>query len=278
VPDEPRDELSRTLRQLRADPGLSGTAAAALVGLTQASISRYEAGRFVPAPEDVATLARAYGAPPDVRARLVQLARDLRENTVAPARVVMARGAGRMQLRIGRIEQASAQIRHFHPVVIVGLLQTAEYMRAVFSSGGDMPAGQIDEAVAARLERQAILREPGRRFTFLMTEGALRWQIGDPLLMIDQLKRVFDATRLPGLRVGIIPWTTAVTVAPMHGFDVYDERAAIIGTEIATAFLTNPHDVAALGKLFADLEAVASYDRDARRVLVRVADDYRSLT
>lgn len=270
--------MSRTLRQLRNDAGLSGQQAAKQVGLTQASISRYEAGKFVPAPEDVATLARAYRAPPDVRARLVQLARDLRENTIAPARVVMARGSRKMQDRIGRIERSSALIRQFHPVGIIGLLQTEDYMRAVFSSGGDIPADQIDGTVAARLKRQLILREPGRRFTLLMTEGSLRWQIGSPRLMVAQLERVVDATWLPGVRVGVVPWTTAVTVAPMHGFDVYDERAGIIGTEVATAFLTNPHDVAALGKLFADLEAVASFGDDARAAVARVADDYRGLT
>lgn len=282
MPDAAHDELSRTLRALRKAAGLSGVRAAELasagqVSISQASISRYERGKFIPSADDVTTLSGVYGAPAEVRRRLLQLVRDLRENTTPPARVIMLRSAGEMQKRIGRVEASSAQIGVFHPVVIVGLLQLEAYASVVFASGGDLPAEQQAKALAARMARQDLLDDVAHEFTFVMTEGALRWQMGDPALMVKQLEHVVAASERPNVRVGIVAWTTAVDIAPMHGFELYDQRAAVVGTETATAFLTNQHDVGAYVRLFADLEKVASFGDAGRAAIRRVADDYRSL-
>jgi hypothetical protein len=69
---------------------------------------------------------------------------------------------------------------------------------------------------------------------FVLSEGSLRWQMGGAALMADQLDHIVEASRLPTVRVGVIPWTTPVRAAPMHGFDLHDRRAAIVGIETAT--------------------------------------------
>lgn len=278
MPERRNNELSALLRRLRKDAGLSGVDASHQANeISQSSISRYERGLFVPSVDDAAELARVYKASPADRRRLLQLVRDLRENTTPSARVIMQRAAGEMQARIGRIEASSVRIRYFHPLVISGLLQTEAYMATVFASGGDLPLEQQRAAVAQRMERQDVLRDDRHEFTFVLPEGALRWQMGSPAVMVEQLEHVVAVSRLSNVRIGIIPWTTRVDLAPMHGFDLHDERAAIVGTETATAFLTNPHDVVAYSKLFAELEALASFDDDARTILARVAEDFRSL-
>lgn len=274
---ERRDELSATLAQLRADAGLSGTEAGKRSGISQASVSRYENGRYVPSPDDVDALTDVYHAPGEVRRRLRQLAADLREDVAPPARLVISRAAGQMQQRVGRVEASSVHIRHFHPIAVAGLLQTADYARTVFSSGGDLPHEQVEQALAARMERQRLLDDPGRHFTFVLAEGVLRWQMGGPAVMVAQLDHLATVSQLAHVRLGVIPWTTTVDLAPMHGFDLYDARAVIVGTETTTVFLTNSHDVAAYVKLFADLEAAATFAEQARAVLARVARDYRSL-
>lgn len=280
MPSRPRgqDALSQALRTLRKAAGLSGVEAAQRIGQTQASISRFENGRFVPTPETVEALCRVYGSTTAERQRLVQLSRDLREDVRPAARVVIQRGAARMQERIGRIERTSVTMRHFHPAVVAGLLQLPDYARVIFSAGGDLSADEIRMAVDRRMARQALLTEPDRSFTFLLPEGPLRWQVGSPQLMAAQLDHIACIADQPHVRVGVIPWTTAVEVAPVAGFDLYDERAVIVGTEAGTTFLTDPHDVAPYLRLFADLAALASYDDAALTVLRRIAADYRSLS
>ncbi|MFZ0119224.1 MAG: helix-turn-helix transcriptional regulator [Pseudonocardiaceae bacterium] len=279
MPSLPRgqDELSETLRRLRKIAGFSGVEAAKRIGQTQASISRFENGRFVPTPETVEALCRVYGSTTAERQRLVQLSRDLREDVRPAARVIIQRGAARMQERIGRIERTSVTMRHFHPAVVSGLLQLPDYARVIFSAGGDLSADEVRTAVDRRMARQALLTEPGRSFTFLLTEGPLRWQIGSPQLMAAQLDHIASIADQPHVRVGVIPWTTTVEVAPVAGFDLYDERVVIVGTEAGTTFLTDPDDVAPYLRLFAGLAALASYDDAPLTMLRRIAADYRSL-
>ncbi len=268
-----RDELSRTLRQLRVDAGLSGVDAAKRAGLSQPTISRWERGLFVPSPGDVTTLARVYNAPSAVQRRLVLMAEDLRDEFTS-ARVVMHRGAGATQRRIGRIEATSERVATFHPAMVPGLLQTAAYARAVFSQG--ITGAALDEVVAARLDRQKLLTEPGRHFDQVLTEGALRWHAHSPSVMADQLDHIAEVAKLPGVRIGVIPWTTPVQMFPMHGFDIYDRRAAILGTWTATALLTDQRDVTRYIDLFWELQNLAAFGDEASKILARIADDYRT--
>lgn len=171
MPSLPRgqDELSETLRRLRKVAGFSGVEAAKRIGQTQASISRFENGRFVPTPETVEALCRVYGSTMAERQRLVQLSRDLREDVRPAARVIIQRGAARMQERIGRIERTSVTMRHFHPAVVSGLLQLPDYARVIFSAGGDLSADEVRTVVDRRMARQALLTSQskifGRRFS-----------------------------------------------------------------------------------------------------------------
>jgi transcriptional regulator with XRE-family HTH domain len=277
-PERGQDWLSATLRDLRTAAGLSSREAARRLGTSQRRISNLETGRFVPREDEARALARLYRATPDVRRQLLQVVGDLRAAPRATrARVIMSRGAWRMQQRIARIEEASARLRAFHCAIVLGLVQTPAYARAVFADGGDITGDALERCVAERMARQRIL-DSGRDITLLMTEGALRWQAVGPAVMAEQLERVAEVSQQPGVRVGVIPWTTPVSVFPLHGFSIYDSRAVIIGTRVATAFVTDPQDVAEHEKLWGELEALAAWDAAARDHLGRIAADFRSLT
>lgn len=218
-------------------------------------------------------LCRAYGAPARTRQQLLTVTRDLREEQVS-ARVMLQRGAYRMQERIGRIEAASRLLRTFHPSLVIGLVQTPGYIRAML--GDSLPDDEIERIVTARAERQRLL-DTDREFLLIMTEGALRWHVGSPTVMIAQLQHLAEITRRSNVRLGVIPWTTPARVGALHGFHLYDRRAAIVGTETATAIITDARDIADYEACFASYEALAVYDADARKVLDRLSDEYRTL-
>ncbi|WP_037315984.1 helix-turn-helix domain-containing protein [Amycolatopsis orientalis] len=269
-----QDHLSTELRRLRKAAGLSGTEAARLTGLSQSKVSRVETGAFMPTEEQVVALCGVYGAPAKIRRALVAITRDLREEA-SSARVVLQRGAWRMQQRIGKIESASARIRAFQPTIVFGLLQTRDYITALF--GDSLPDGERDQTVEARLERQRIL-ESDRDFHFVLTEGALRWNMGGAATMVAQLDHLIDLSCHGRVRLGVIPWTTPVSVPVLHGFDIYDSRAVLLGTQTATALVTDEREVADYEKNFAEVERYATYDDVACSHLARIAADYRSLT
>ena len=271
-----QDWLSATLRDLRKAAGLSGMEAARRLGTSQRRISNIETGRFVPREDEIRALAKLYRASADTRRQLLRAVADLRVAPTPRARIVLARGAWRMQQRIARVEADSARLRVFHCAVVIGLAQTAAYARAVFADGGDITGEDLDRCVAERIGRQSILAS-GRDITLLMTEGALRWQASGSEVMAEQLDRLAEVSRMQNVRVGVIPWTTPANVFPLHGFSIYDDRAVLVGTRVATAFLTEPDDVAEHIKLFGALEALAAWDEAACDHLGRIAADFRAL-
>lgn len=262
--------LSDTLRQLRRAAGLSGAEAARRAGLSQSKVSRAETGSFLPAEDDVIALCRAYGAAPRIRRELIELTRELRATSTS-SRVVLQRGGWWMQQRIGRFESAAARIRNFAPSVVIGLLQTEAYIAALL--GDSMTADDRARMIAARLDRQHLL-DSDREFTLVMAEGALRWNVGGPRVMAEQLDRLVRESRRPNMRLGIIEWTTPVRVPALHGFTIYDARAVLLGTQTATAMVTDHRDVAEYAKHWAELEAAASYDDAARAAIEKIANDY----
>lgn len=265
--------LAMTLRRLRDEAGLSQVAAARASGITQAKISRLENGLFTPRPADIRRLARAYSAAPEIRRELEQAAQDLAEDRVY-SRVILQRGAWRLQAKIARIEETCERLRAFHPVIIPGLLQTEAYAAKVI--GSKAAGDDLEQAVAARITRQRILGS-SREITLLTTQGAMRWHTGSAQLMIEQLERILEASAIPNVDVGIIDWTSPTDVFPQEGFDIYDTRAVIVGTETATATITGQHDVTAYDSLFRALEKAARFGDDARAIITNLIGEYRSL-
>jgi Domain of unknown function (DUF5753) len=212
-----------------------------------------------------------------LRRRMLRTVRDLQAE-VAPARVVLQRGAWRLRRRIARIEENAAEICGFTTTIVPGLLQTASYARIVFADGGDIEGDALDKAVAERVARSAILNAGGRDITLIMAEGALRWQAGDPAVMVEQLGYLAKVAAEPGPRVGVIPWTRPTRVFALHGFSMYDRRTVIIGTRSRTAFITDATEVAEYARLWDELAALAVFGSDAAEIISSLAASYDSLT
>jgi len=285
----PTNKLSATLRELRKKAGMSQTEAAEKSGLSQSKVSRTETGEFAPAPEHVEALCRAYKAPAAVRRELVQMANELREDRIS-ARVVLERGGWMLQERIGRIEEIAGRIRCIAPTVVPGLLQTREYIRSLF--GDSLEPDDLMRTIDARMDRQRLL-DTDRKFEFVLTEGALRWNMGGATIMASQVDHLIEVSKRGNVQLGVVPWTTPVTVPVMHTVDIYDSRAVMFGTIDATALITDPAVVkdyqahwdelvgagtpgASAAK--ASRRGFVSWDEEARAELARIADEYRRLS
>ena len=267
------DQLSTLFRRIRDEAGISsGSEAARRAGITQATVSRWESGRHVPTAEQAAGYARALGARPDLSRELVDLITDLRTNHDAgrPG----PRGGIAFQNRVQRIEAAAVEVAVFHPLLVPGALQTAAYVRAVFSSG-DLDDDEIEGRTAARLRRGALLADPDRRFTFVIPWGALGWRSGSAETMARQIDHLADVSQRPNVRLGVIPWGTEATVYPSSGFELYDRRTVVVGLSSGARFLNDPDDVSQYVGLLGQLEQLAVFDDTARVVLGDAAAEYR---
>lgn len=245
--------------------------------MSQSKVSKIERGFLLPSVEDVAALCRVYGIPDGERQGLLALVTGLREES--SARVVLARGVAGMQQRIGQLEASASLVRSFQPVMVIGLVQTAGYMRCVFGipDSHELSADEIDAAIAAREARQRALDTPGKRFVLIMTEGALRWHAGSPAIMAEQVRAIAEASMRPNVRIGIIPWTTPVSQFPRGGFHLYDDDAVMVATDAATAIMAASADITTYTEIFTALEKTACFGDAAREHLARIATDYQQL-
>lgn len=273
-----QDELSRSLRSLRQDAGLSQDKASGLSGIGQRKISRFEAGTYFPNLDELNALLRAYSAPNDVATRLRQIVDDLR-SALRPARAVLQRGeVAAVQERFRRIEAAAAHIRSFHPSMIIGLLQSPAYVRQVFNDGRGRPDDE-EAAIKVRLDgRQQTLADPRRQFTLVQTEGALRWTYGSAGLMADQVEHLANLALLcpDRVRIGIIPSARPASIYAAHGFHVYDETHALVATRTGTTILSDPRDVADYRDLFEQFEALADFGAAAAELAGQIAAEHRA--
>ena len=104
-------------------------------------------------------------------------------------------------------ESNAQSLRMWSPTLIPGLLQTAEYARALFlAMQTDTSDDAINELVAARLERQAVLDQVNPpEVVALLDESVLRRLIGSPVVMHDALVHVADLSKRPNMVVQVVP-------------------------------------------------------------------------
>lgn len=96
-------------------------------------------------------------------------------------------------------EQTAVTLRTYQPLVFPGLLQTEGYIRGLL--------GDNDEAVAARLERQAILARKEPRPPLLrcvIDESVLHRLVGSPEIMRDQLEHLMSIVS-PQISLQVVP-------------------------------------------------------------------------
>ena len=272
-----RQELGAALHHLRTGARLSGEQMASRVGISQSRVSRIELGQQSAPVNIVQQWAQAAGASEADIARLTELA-DTAATQATTWRRALARGLVKLQEDSRDLESRAATILNFQSMRIPGLLQVPEYARRVFAEDHPPSHPDIAAAVAARMNRQAILYDESKHLEFVVAEVALRWSIGPPSLMRAQLDRLMMVSDLGNVTIRIIPLDAVIGVWHDHGFNiVYDaDGDAIVHVETLTTGLTitDPDDVARYREVFDQLRRAALSGSDVHQLLERAAARY----
>ncbi|MFJ3789170.1 helix-turn-helix domain-containing protein [Kitasatospora sp. NPDC090091] len=265
-----KQELAAALKDLRKRAGLSGARLAARCNMSQSKISRIENGKTPASLVDVKQILRALAAPPDTLARITELAR-LANTEWQGLRALRRKGLHHKQQELAGLESTSAEFRFFMLSMITGLLSTPEYIRASLAH----LHGDQSQLIARKLGRQEVLYDTGKKFTFLVSEMAAKWPLIPAPAMALQLDRLISVSRLPNVRIGVIPLRGLMPAAPMDTFTVYDSSLVTIETTSGVLALRDPKDIAAHLEAFSTMEGYAVFGADMRRLLERWADDFR---
>jgi transcriptional regulator with XRE-family HTH domain len=243
-----RQALTERLRQLRRSTGDTGTQFADRLGAGwgQPKVSKIETGKQLPTRTDLQAWAAATDA--DTAELLELLDRARIEYATFRERYGELAGADRLQDAIGAAETAATRIAHYEPVLVPGILQTADYARELLHlPTGPAQSGaseeEISRMIASRLRRQAILYEPGRDITLLMGEGALRTRIASPATMQAQREHIARlAETLATATIGIVPFTAQAPIATLNGWSLTDDLATI-ETDAGNLEIADPEHV-----------------------------------
>ncbi|WP_246150472.1 helix-turn-helix domain-containing protein [Streptomyces qinzhouensis] len=266
--------MADALRSLRLAAGLSGERLAVRCNMSQTKISRIETGRALPTVLDVERILAALDVPREVADELLRLARRANVD-YASWRAYARVGLHQKQTELRALERSSRVMRHFLPAVPTGLLHVREYAERTLSRtvAGD-PARDVRRAVDARMERQAVLDDPSRSFTFLLTEQAVTWRRAPADVMAAQCSHMAAVARKQNVEIAIVPRAAEVPAIPMNIFVVYDERLVTVELFSGEVVLRDPRDVAHHLDLFAVFLDHALTGSEARSYLLATADEF----
>ncbi|MFJ9599630.1 helix-turn-helix domain-containing protein [Streptomyces althioticus] len=204
------------LAGFREDAGLSQDQAARSVGFSGAKLSRIESGKGRRPPTEA-----------DVRALLELYGTDDYEASVLLKLLQRAGEPGWWQRydkrlmpewfdRLVGLQEAAATIRTFEIQYVPGLLQTADYTRAVVERGlPNAPASEVQRRVELRMRRaQLLLREDAPQLWAVIDESVLLRVLGDRTVMRDQLDHLARMAERTNVTLQIVPLNVTNASAP----------------------------------------------------------------
>lgn len=273
--DEARQALGKQLRELRTSAGLTGRDLASRAGWHSSKVSKIEYGKQTPSEGDLRAWCGHTSAENQIP-DLVAAVRDI-ESMYVEWRRKLSAGTRRRQNASRRLESNTKLIRWYEPVLVPGLLQTAEYAREVMRrviEFYDIP-DDLDVGVSERMERQSVLYRGDHRFHFVLAQQALTTMVGDIDVMIGQLDRLLAVMSLPRVAFSIVP-SHAQYRTPTNQFIIFDNRLVHVETISAELSISQPREIALYTKAFQQLTQQAITGPAARTLITATLDELRT--
>lgn len=262
-----RQALGARLREIRADANLTGRALADVCEWHFTKISKLEHGAQTPSEHDIKIWCHACNAEGEVP-DLIATVRAIESMYVEWQRHMRA-GLKRSQTQSVPLYERTKLFRVYENTVMPGLFHTAEYAAAIFQFWNkflDIP-NDVDDAIAARIERQHVLYTGHRRFAFVLEEQTLRTRVSDTDVMTGQLDRLLAVMSLSRVSLGIIPAAGQRHCLTQGSFWIFDEERVEIESVSAGLDITQPREIVVHAKAFALLQQSAMYGQAARELI-----------
>lgn len=264
-------ELAAVLKHLRKQAGLSGVRLAARCNMSQSKISRIESNKGRPSLLDVEQILRGLDAPPAVSAEAMAIAR-IAQTEWQNGRTLRRKGLDKKQLQLAGLEASSRKFRYFLLSMVTGLLATPEYVRASLAQA---PPEQQAKAVSMKLDRQKVLFDRSKEFTFILTEQAVRYPLVPPHELAMQIDRLASFTRQSNIQLGLIPMGVRFASGSLNTFTIYDDTLATAELDLGAIVFRDNRDVQDLITRFTSYEEHAIFGDGARELLEAWAEDCR---
>jgi transcriptional regulator with XRE-family HTH domain len=206
----PLNFFGAELRRARAAAGLSQEQLGQRVGYSGAQVGKVETGDRAPSVDFAQRCDQALPDAGGLFGRVYELARRW--------------DGGYPSWFTGWLEaeRRAASLCWWEPLLIPGLLQTADYARALFVAWRSADSDdEIDQLVAGRMERQSIFersKPPG--LWVIVDEGVLHRCIGSRKIMYDQVAHLADMSDRPKITIQVVPAEVGAHVGLLGAFAI----------------------------------------------------------
>jgi transcriptional regulator with XRE-family HTH domain len=269
--------LGAELRKLREAAGLSSTEAAASLNVKQAQMSQFEAGNAGINEARVRRLAAHYGCTHrELIDALADMATDRSRGWWEEYRRVLPPSF----LDLAELEHHARSMRVIGTSHVPGLLQTAEYARAVFAFWRpELPEEELIPRVEHRMRRAVVLEgsDPAP-YTATLHESVLHTRVADRRTCIAQLTAILVESERPNVTVRVIPFAAdgfagagtmmLYTSGPVVALDTA-QRDAPYGS----SYVDEAAQLLTMRTLFRKVESMALEPGPSRDLIQRLAKE-----
>lgn len=200
------------MRELRFESKKSQLAAGLAIEVSKQGIGRLEEGQ----PVRISTaqfrdLLDFYGAADDVRDEVLGLLQEVKAAKGDPSRGWWRDYADVVNPHFDHfmsLEQACSRMTAFQLTLLPGLVQTAEYRRwLVRTADPEMPEVDVDRRLELMQRRQRrLIADQEFTIDVLLSEAALRHQVGGRHVMAGQAEYLVELGRKPNVSIRVIPF------------------------------------------------------------------------
>ncbi|WP_433680493.1 helix-turn-helix domain-containing protein [Nocardia sp. CA-119907] len=283
----PRRQLGRHLRELRSAAGLTLTTAAELMQWSFNMLQRVEKGQVDKIRDvDIRELCRIYGAEPEQAKALVGLARQANAPEWWHAYGDLI--PENFDVYVG-LENAAKKLTIYQSELVPGLFQTPRYTQTLVTVGRpDDRAAEIERRVQLRIKRQTLVTRHTNpvEVVVIVHESVLRQVIGSRQAMVEQMRALIDASRLPNVTLQVLPYEAGYpTGAQIGPFTILEFGADSKGHPVEPSvvymegftgalYVDKPSSVEQYGRAYRTIQGAAMDVQRSRRKLRDLAEEF----
>jgi hypothetical protein len=228
--------LARRLTELRLAAGYTANHVCDMLNWGRGKVGRFEANQWKrPEMSDIRDLLRFYEADEYASREIEALALQAR------VRPWWRDFQDIFDNEFPGFEADASRVRVFLPLVIPGLLQTADYIDAVMRSSGKSPAWRR-RATEARLRRQQLLERDKNTLPQLqavITEASLLYRWGSRAERRDQLLHLAEMGERPGVHLHLQRFADGPPPGLFSAVQIFDYD----GGEASLVFTEHDHGI-----------------------------------
>lgn len=194
--------LGAALRQAREAKHLLLRELGSAINRDIGVISRWETGERTPKPEQVAQILSTLGVNGDRYDEIMTLAYGTNESQWVATTLPEQK-----QQTVAYLdwEQNATRIVEVAPLLVPGILQTGDYIRAMMTAPG-VPSGEVASRVTTRLGRKEVItKQNPAELLVLLGRAALNQGVGGRQVMIGQLQHLLEMAARPNIEIRIVP-------------------------------------------------------------------------